>query len=97
MQIAITLQRLLEYVLTFQLPQEQAENPFLTPYEGILNLERNLTHFALNHRTEKTYERYENLLDTHKQQLNTEKMQILQTDSYCSLTILPLPTSTSYT
>ena len=81
--IAITLWRLLEHGLTFQLPQGQAENPFLTSYEGILNLEINLpplTHFTLNHRSEKLYEKYENLLDTLKRQLKTEKLQILQAD-----------------
>eukprot|EP00800_Vazella_pourtalesii_P004074 TRINITY_DN1430_c0_g2_i1.p2 TRINITY_DN1430_c0_g2~~TRINITY_DN1430_c0_g2_i1.p2 ORF type:complete len:171 (-),score=20.88 TRINITY_DN1430_c0_g2_i1:970-1482(-) len=82
-QIAITLQRLLEHGLTFQLPQGQAENPFLTSYEGILDLERNLpplTHFTLNHRSENLYEKYENLLDTLRRQLKAEKLQILQAD-----------------
>ena len=31
MKVAISLQKLLEQGLTFQLPQPQAENPFLTP------------------------------------------------------------------
>ena len=78
--IAIRLQRLLDHSLTFQLPQGQAENPFLTSDEGILYLERNLsplTHFTLNHRSEKNPE---NLQDTLKRQLNEEKLQILQAD-----------------
>ena len=75
------LQNPLEYWLTFQLPHGQAKNPLLISYKGILSLKRYLlllTHFTLNHRSEKIYERYENLLDKLKRKLKVEKLQIIQ-------------------
>ena len=61
---AVLLQQLLEYGLTFQLSQPQAQHPFLSPFEGILNLEHNippLTHFAPNNKVQQTYSYYDRL------------------------------------
>eukprot|EP00800_Vazella_pourtalesii_P012414 TRINITY_DN2925_c0_g1_i2.p1 TRINITY_DN2925_c0_g1~~TRINITY_DN2925_c0_g1_i2.p1 ORF type:complete len:432 (-),score=12.92 TRINITY_DN2925_c0_g1_i2:1261-2556(-) len=83
LQTANTFQQILEYGLTFQLPQIQTEHPFLTPYEGILRLQENilpLTHFTQNNATKQTYDTYERLFNKLKQHLKTEKLQILQAD-----------------
>ena len=74
---AINLQKLLEYGITFQTTQPQPQHPFLTPYEGILQLEANippLTKFQQTKRTDKIHEQYEELLNTLKRTLKTEKL-----------------------
>ena len=90
---AILLQQLLEYGLTFQLHQPQAQNPFLSPFEGILNLEHNippLTHFTLNNEAQHTYNHYDRLLQQLKQHLRVEKLQILSTDKGSCLILIPI-------
>ena len=68
-----------------------AQHPFLTSYEGILKLENNLpplTQFTLDNETQRTYEKYEHLLNDLKQRLKTEKLQILQADKGLGLLLI---------
>ena len=89
--IALTLQELLEHGLTFQTPKEGTSTPFLTPFEGILNLNNNLpplTHFQLAHQQQRISDHYNTLLTKLKKELKTHKLKILQADKGPGLIIL---------
>ena len=78
---AITLQQLLEYGLSFQLPQESTATPFLSNFHACLNLETNnppLTHFQTTHRHTRTYTKYQKLLQTLKRDLKTNTHNCLR-------------------
>ena len=65
---------------------------FLSPFEGILNLQHNippLTHFAQNNKVQQTYSHYDRLLLQLKQHLRTEKLQILSADKGPGLILIP--------
>ena len=75
------------------LPQPLAQHTFLTPFEGILNLEHNippLTHFILNNKAQQTYDHYVILLQQLKQHLQVEKLQILSADKGPGLILIPI-------
>ncbi|KAI6658718.1 hypothetical protein LOD99_10950 [Oopsacas minuta] len=69
---ASILQQLLEYGLTFQTPQDDHPNPFLTSFKGILELDNNsppLTHYQIPKYEQRTYSRYNQLLKNLKANL----------------------------
>ena len=75
-QTAVVLQDILNYGLIYQIAQTGAQHPFLTSYEGILKLETNLptlTHFTLDNKTQKTYDKHKQLLNDLRQRLKTDK------------------------
>ncbi|KAI6655495.1 hypothetical protein LOD99_1994 [Oopsacas minuta] len=88
----LTLQELLKHGLTFQQPQEDQGNPFLTSFQEILNLKENqppLTSFKPTKQKQPTYNRYSKLLASLKQSLNKENLQILSPDKGPGLLLVP--------
>ncbi|KAI6649852.1 hypothetical protein LOD99_6402 [Oopsacas minuta] len=91
LETARTLQQLLEFGLTFQTPQEDRPNPFLTSFRGILNLETNtppLTYYQISRPEQRTYNRYSHLLQQLKENVKRENVQILSADKGPGLVIV---------
>ena len=94
---AITLQQILEYGLSFQLPQESTATPFLSNFHTCLTLETNnppLTHFQTTHQHTRTYTKYQKLLQTLKRDLKTNKLTIVSADKGPGLILLGTDTLT---
>ena len=75
----------------------QPQHPFISPYEGILKLEANLsplTHFTQTTKTRKTYEQYEELLDGLRT-LKAEELQVVQANKGPGLILIHNKTLTA--
>ena len=83
LETAVTLQKLLEYGMSFQPKQTPNPTPFLTPFDHLLNLKTNtppLTQFLTDSKRDKTYRRFNTLLKEMKDALKTDKLSIVACD-----------------
>ena len=81
----------MSYGTSFQVPTPPNSNPFLTPFQHLLDLDLNappLTRFPLPVSYRNTHRAFSNLLQTFKKLMTKFQLRILATDQSSGLVIL---------